>query len=301
MTAFSFVRMLGHVGLNQRCAIKKIIMSLITLICFIIIAIAILLVLFYTAYKAKPAKNKSGLQINPAPKWHNTKSSITIGTYNIQSGKDVNGKRNIAGAALIIKDCDIVGIQEVYARTWLGIPAQAKQLAKPNQLGWLFAATRRRWFREHRGNALLSKVPVNNWKITMLPDQTGKQFRNLVTAMITLADIEVAVFVTHLHTKKGREEQLAAVIQAFQEHQHAVLLGDFNTRSTDPQLQKLLQDPSVTDALSVTFNTHDHSDRIDWILTKNLDISKGQHEPIGISDHPFYSIKIAPPAAKSSS
>jgi len=265
---------------------------------FSICVLASFLCLFYIAYKAKPASNQSGNSITPpSVDWHEPAESFCIGTYNIQSGKDANGKRDISRAAHVIKDCDIVGIQEVYAKSWLGHllekGSQAQCLAEANNMGWLFAATRRRWFREHRGNALLSRITVGPWTVKMLPDNTGKQYRNLVTTSIDLDGIEVTILITHLHTKKGRQQQLESVINAFHSYEHAILLGDLNTRTDNALILELLGHSNVDDALRTSFPEHDHQQRIDWIITKNLKTSAANYEPIGVSDHPFYSVNIS--------
>lgn len=261
---------------------------------FLFGAFILSLLAFYIAYKTKPASNQAGTTITlPAVAWQTPKKSFCIGTYNVQSGKDIHGKRDLTRAANVIQHCDVVGIQEVYAKGWLEKVSQTQQLAESNQLGWLFAATRRRWFREHRGNALLSRIAVNSWTVKMLPDSTGKQYRNLVTAMIDFNGIKIAILVTHLHTKKGRQRQLTKVIDEFQRYQHAILLGDLNTRPDNALIRTLLQQANVNDALKKSFPEHVHSERIDWIITKNLKASAADYQEVGISDHPFYSVNIS--------
>lgn len=260
----------------------------ITLICLIFLG------LFYIAYKARPASNKSGSDIHAPKNWHSKeKTQLKIGTYNIQSGKNIDGKRDISRSAAIMSQADIVGVQEVYAKPWFARQGQAQTLAEYSDFGWLFAATRLRWFREHRGNALLSKVPVNRWSIKQLPDQTGKQFRNLITAFITLEKTEVAILITHLHTKKGRDQQLKVVLDEFSHYDHAILMGDFNTTADNALLQKVLRQPEYQDAVSTTLPDIKHQDRIDWLLVKGLHIHNGKYEPIGVSDHPYFEIEVS--------
>jgi endonuclease/exonuclease/phosphatase family metal-dependent hydrolase len=261
--------------------------------------ITIALFVFYVAYKARPAHNKQGKDINAPNQWQpiDGKSSLIIGTYNIQTGKDVNGKRDIKRSAELIKNADIVGIQEVYGATWLerclGKKSQTEQLAFHSDFGWLFAATRLRWFREHRGNALLSRIPVHDWSVQMLPDQTGKQYRNLITMKTYLNGKEVAILITHLHTKKGRETQFDFVLKEFQQHEHAVLLGDFNNNHQNSSLQALLKDTQYQDAIEQALPNHQDKDRIDWIITKGVHASEGFFEAIGISDHPYYQVTLS--------
>jgi len=262
---------------------------------YALIFIFFLVGFYFIAYKAKSAVNQQGTQINPPQQGFADiqKDELVVGTYNIQTGKNAQGLRDISRSAAIIKDVDIVGIQEVYAATWLGGENQAKQLAEHNDFGWLFAATRQRWLREHRGNALLSKLPIKRWSIEMLPDQTGKQFRNLTTAFVDFNGHEIAILVTHLHTKKGRMEQLQIVLEKFQQYEIAILLGDFNTNSDNELIKTLISDSEHTDAFALAKPDMDLSQRIDWIFTKGFNVNSGNYEPIGVSDHPYYQVNLS--------
>lgn len=262
---------------------------------YFFLSISLLLVFYFAAYKARPAKNQNGLSINPPTQDFKTQKTglLIVGTYNVQSGKSVKGRRDILRSADVIKKADIVGIQEVYAATWLGGKNQIQCLAEHNDFGWLFAATRRRWFREHRGNGLLSRFPIKKWTIEMLPDATGKQYRNLVTAFIDFNTIEVAVLVTHLHTKIGREQQMALVLEKFKHYDHAILMGDMNTTINNPAIQGLLNNVDFIDAVQTAIPGSDVDNRIDWILTKGFHVQTGQSEPIGVSDHPYYQVELS--------
>jgi len=266
------------------------------------ICLIVLIVFFYfTVYKSRPAKNQSGLSIQaPAQGFINSKKQLIVGTYNVQTGKDENGSRDIKRSAEIIKEADIVGIQEVYAASWLGRLSQAEQIAlqqhsSDQAFGWLFAATRMRWLREHRGNALLSKLKVKQWEVEMLPDDTGKQFRNLTTAIIDFNGVEVAIMVTHLHTKKGREKQLATVLEKSKQFETAILMGDFNTPVSNPLIKTFLNETDFIDATALieTPSEFDKSSRIDWILSKGFIVEEGLFEPIGVSDHPYYQVSLS--------
>ena len=259
---------------------------------WIIFSLLLLLCLFACAYKATAQGASAGEHINPPAKWKSTKTVFTIGTYNIQTGKSLDGKRNISKSAEVIKNTDIAGLQELYAASWLGQKSHAQILAEHGAFGWLYAATRRRWFREHRGNALLSKFEVSEWYIEPLADFSGKSFRNLITAKIIINKQPVWILNTHLHTKQGRDIQLRTVLQRFAQYPRAILVGDFNTKSDDQQLKQLLKDKKVKDAISLALPDIDHSQRIDWILTKGFEIKKGFFQEKGVSDHPYYSVEL---------
>lgn len=260
---------------------------------WIILSTILLITLFACAYKASPQGASAGEGIHPPAKWKKPNTSFTIGTYNIQTGKSLEGKRDITKSAEVIKNTDILGLQELYAASWLGKKSHAQTLAEHGGFGWLYAATRRRWFREHRGNALLSKFEVAEWYIEPLADFSGKSFRNLITAKLIIDQQPVWVLNTHLHTKHGREVQLKTVLQRFAQYPTAILLGDFNTKTDDPQLIELLKDKNVKDAVQISLPDIDHSQRIDWILTKGFDIKQGFYQEKGVSDHPFYAVELS--------
>ncbi len=250
------------------------------------------------ARKATPAGNKAGNTLHTEYLTSKpTSNHFTVATFNIQTGKSNDGKRDISASAALLKDVDLAGIQEVYAPSLLNLlghgQQQTEHLAKRGGFAWLFCATRRRWLREHRGNALLSKLDVLNWQTTMLPDQSGKSYRNMTTATIEWQD-ETFVFInTHLHTRQGRAEQLQVVLQEFAKYPRAILVGDFNSTATMPELATALEDGLIDDAIKQAHIDTDNAERIDWILTKGFKVEGGRMVEKGVSDHPFYEISLS--------
>ena len=264
----------------------------------LLLCVLIALVALALARKVKPATDQHGSTITAPSNWPNEPAQLTVATFNIQTGKDIHGKRDIARAAEVIKSADIVGVQEVYATGWLnrvglGTP-QTEALAQTGAFGHLFTATRLRWFRENRGNALLSKVPIKQWRAVMLPDQTGKSFRNMVIAKFIWQETEITLINTHLHTTRGREQQLATVLQEFAKHPRAILLGDFNSTRDTPLLAEFLQqnEASVVDAIGRAGVDANDPKRIDWIFTKGFEIIDGSSLEKGVSDHPYYEVVL---------
>lgn len=264
---------------------------------------------FLLIRKAQPAKDKSGNGFNPIPKIstkskHRSKKAIDesieqqpllkIATYNIQTGKSLHGHRDIHRSAEVIQSAHIVGVQEVYAPSWLnrlglGV-SQSEYLAANGGFSWLFCATRLRWLREHRGNALFSKLPISDWQIKMLPDQSGKSFRNLTIAKARWNNKTFHILNTHLHTKHGRTEQIDIVLREFAQYSPAILMGDFNC--TAEELAGALSDIEISDAIAVAELDSQDNQRIDWILTKGFTIEGGLFQGKGVSDHPYYQVNL---------
>jgi endonuclease/exonuclease/phosphatase family metal-dependent hydrolase len=244
------------------------------------------------AYIARPTRSASGNKIKSPVRWKTASGTTTIATYNICGGRGLDGIRDIDRAADVLAPFDIVGVQELFAADWRGNPSHLEQIARSNDSGWLFAPTRSRWFREYRGNGLLSRFPVDKWYREPLIDQSGHSYRNLLTARVRIGDDHLSVLVTHLHTREGRDLQLRRVMERFMEYSPAVLLGDLNTKRDDPLLANILSDPTVTDAIGLVLGERDPPDRVDWILTRGVTISEGDMIEVGVSDHPCFHISI---------
>lgn len=251
---------------------------------------------FLIARKAQPAPNRSGGALNTVTSAAAQPEQLCVASFNIQTGKSLEGKRDISRSANVLAQADLAGVQEVYAATWLnrlGLGhSQAQALSAGSGAEVLFCATRRRWFREHRGNALLSKLAILSWRTEMLPDQSGKSYRNMTVAKVSWQEQSFHFINTHLHTRQGRELQLQAVLQEFTSHSRAILVGDFNTTANDPILAAALEQPDVCDAIAELGLDDKESQRIDWILTKGFKAIDGHMLEKGVSDHPYYQVNL---------
>jgi len=249
------------------------------------------------ARKVTPAGNKKGVGINGEVSPDYSPSTLKVACFNIQTGKSNQGKRDISASAKTLQEVDLAGVQEVYAPSLLNLlgigQAQTQALANRGGFAWLFCATRRRWLREHRGNALLSKLAILNWRTEMLPDQSGKSYRNMTIAEVEWQNQTFHFINTHLHTQKGRAEQLDIVMREFAKYPIAILVGDFNSTLDMPELANSLKDVRITDAIHAAGLDHNNDQRIDWILTKGFSVESGRMLEKGISDHPYYEVILS--------
>ena len=275
----------------------------------IYLVLGIVVLGFLAIRKARPASNKSGIGFKPVPEFsvsvkQNTQASLDesqqqqgllkVATYNIQTGKSLSGQRDIHASARVVSSAHLVGIQEVYAPSWLNIfgigTSQSEQLAAHGGFSWLFSATRLRWLREHRGNTLLSKLAISDWQIKMLPDQSRKSYRNLTIAKAQWGSKTFHVLNTHLHTRKGRDQQIDTVLREFAQYSPAILMGDFNC--TSKELTAALSDVDISDAIAIAQLDPQENQRIDWILTKGFSVEGGKFQEKGVSDHPYYQVNL---------
>ena len=273
-----------------------------------IILSCIILTLLYAARKPRPAKDAEGASFNSFINDNKTvtntaklnkgpKDTIVVASYNVQTGKSLEGKRDIKRSANVIQHVDIAGIQEVYALSWLnklGIGTnQTNALASPGKFTWLFCPTRLRWLKENRGNAVLSKLPIKSWQIKMLPDQTNNSFRNMTVICFEWQQQNCYFINTHLHTGNGRLKQLETVLNEFDKYSPAILVGDFNSKPDTQILIDYLNNSDSIDSIKAASINHTDNERIDWILTKGWKTESGRILEKGISDHPYYEVTLS--------
>ena len=247
-----------------------------------------------------PVEAQSGTGITwPAYLQPETKATITVATYNIHRGKGIDGARDLERTAMVLKGADVVGLNEVGGPALPGKDDQAEQLGKMLQAGWLFAPNQRRWYMDHFGNGLLSRLPVEEWTSEPLVynAKTSRSHRNLLTAEILVEDRPVTVMITHLDRGPIRSAQLEDVLDEFETHSPAILMGDFNTNAADPLLIDFFADSNNVDAIKVALGRADQDGRIDWIITRGLTVLSGGMEPVGVSDHPCYRVDVEAPSA----
>ena len=258
----------------------------------LVIAAAVLL-LGYAAVprRASPACGRRGPSYvvrGPSPEeW------FTLGTYNIHGGKGTDGLRDLVRTAGVIGNTDIVALQEVRAGRYGN---QAWLLGDMLQLDALFAPTIHRWFRDYRGNGLLSRFPVTACKSFALPNTSGRRYRAASVSEIAIGAETLSVMFTHLHTRAGRLQQLETVLEHYAGlPSPSVLVGDFNADQEEPALGDL--PAGALDALAHVLGPGDVQ-RVDWIITRGLEIRDGERLDSAASDHPFFRVEARIPASQ---
>jgi endonuclease/exonuclease/phosphatase family metal-dependent hydrolase len=223
-----------------------------------------------------------------------TKMPFRVATYNIHRAKGMDGVRDLGRIARVLRDADLVGLNEVAGPALWGRADQVEQLGQALQSGWQFAPNQYRWFRYHFGNGLLSRLEVGPWTSTPLVYHRAESnsHRSLLVAEIVTNGPPITFMVTHLDRGRIRPVQLKYVLDEFAQHSPAVLVGDFNTNATDPLLVAFFADSNNVDAIAQALGSSDNKGRIDWIITRGLKILSGGLEPPGASDHPCYWVDV---------
>ncbi len=225
-----------------------------------------------------------------------SEDSFRVASYNIHRAKGTDGVRDISRVVAVLREMDLVALNELAGPTHLGRPDQAEQLAQQLHLGWLFAPNQRRWSLDHFGNGLLSRFPAEYWHNEQIAfdRSVSRSFRNLVTTHLRIGELRVPVFITHLDWQEIRGLQLQYVLSRFRAQERAILLGDLNTRPDDPLLKELFQDANNLDAIQLALGDQDARNRIDWIITRGFRVLGGGFAPVGVSDHPCYWVDLEP-------
>lgn len=214
------------------------------------------------------------------------KPSLRLATFNIHSGFGADGKWDLKRTASVLRNFDIIGLNEVR-----GFPlgfGNMHTLGNALEMPWLFAPTERRWWFDEFGNGVLCRLPIESWRRTpLVGGARGYGFRNVLQLAVRWRGKILNLLVTHLDTRVDRVRQLRTVGELFASvPSPAVLMGDLNTTVNDRALREILSGGGIVDAVGAklgppTFN------RIDWILTRGLETATAGIEDTGASDHPL--------------
>jgi len=225
--------------------------------------------------------------------------SFRIGTFNIHGGRGTDGRRDLSRIARCLTDLDLVALQEVHGSLMGHHRSQVALLGREINRAWLFAPTERRWWHDHFGNGLLTRVALTGHQCIPLAGTRGDSFRNALLAVFRYRDRRVKVLLTHIDRHEDRQSQLEAVIGLFLSLQEpAVLLGDLNTPAPDPRLQALLATPGVRNVLEEILKDRLPEGNIDWIFTRGLEPITAGWVPPEASDHPLVWAELSIPARK---
>ena len=214
---------------------------------------------------------------------------LRVATFNIHSGRGTDRRYDLARTAGVFSSApDLIGLNEVRG-TWN--PSwrldQAAQLGDRLGMHSAFVPTERRWWHDHFGNALLTRIPIQQIHRLPLPGNRGKAFRCATLAQFQFQKQTVQLLSVHVDSQSDRESQLRSVIALFLAMQPpAILIGDLNSNADDPQMVELLSRHDVVDALRGAPPDARGRQHIDWILARGFVCRSGQLIHNDASDHP---------------
>lgn len=164
--------------------------------------------------------------------------AFRVATYNVHSCKGMDGRISTRRVARVLEGCqaDIIALQELDVhRQRSDFINQAEQIARHLGMTHVFFSARAR-LKEHFGDAILSKLPMQVMRVANLPGLQGRKLepRGAVWVACELNGSPVQVVNTHLSLHpKERQLQLNELFgPEWLGHdlcrRHAILCGDLN-------------------------------------------------------------------------
>jgi len=227
--------------------------------------------------------------------------NLKIMTYNIQHGH-IHTKNFIdldkMCEVIASFDPDIVGLNEVRGR---GVhpeyTAQAEYMAAKLGMHCYFGRSIMVGGVNPYGNAVLSKFPIIEAKVTRIPDPIGEdpslyhETRSLCRCVVEAGETPIAVYATHFGlTPMEKEHCVSAALAAMREEMLPLLLmGDFNLQPDDPLIAAMDRKLNATGALlggKCSFPSDAPRIRIDYIYTSaDIRVLSADVPQIMMSDH----------------
>lgn len=213
-----------------------------------------------------------------------TVTALTVMSYNIHRGRDVDGVLDLERIASVIRaqSADLVALQEV-GRHWSAdsdFRDQAAELGRLLEMESVYGANLDREPpapgapRRQYGNAILSAWPVLESENILLPRASADtEQRGLLVLDVDLGDAPFRLHNAHLGLgAPDRALQVQAILAEADDAAGAhALVGDLNARPTAPELAPLFERFGDAWALAgegggFTFPASDPTARIDYVL-----------------------------------
>ncbi|HXY34603.1 MAG TPA: endonuclease/exonuclease/phosphatase family protein [Planctomycetaceae bacterium] len=215
---------------------------------------------------------------------------LRVATFNTHAGVGRDGIRDLGRTAEALKDLDIAALQEVRNPLFgVGGP-QVSDVAARLNMGWIFVPAERRWWHNHYGNALLTRLPLADYVRIPLPTPSRQRFRAALLTNFEHWGRTVHVLTVHIDKDEEQDThniQLRTSFDLFLSlSEPAILLGDLNEFATHPELVRLLKTPGVHNALADIPGPTVKKNPIDWIITRGLRTVRAEWIANPASDHP---------------
>ena len=217
--------------------------------------------------------------------------TVTVMTYNIQSGFAANNRFDLDKTARVIAEQqpDIVVLQEV-SRGWLVTSSidEALWLSRRLHMNYYFGANSDDglW-----GNIVLSRAPLGATR-TIQYDTTANLKRSAIEVQVDTQVGDLWVLGTHLDDPRNagaiRLKQAEELVASWNQRSPALVMGDMNSDPNDPAILALRSAGFVDygSALATqAYTSHNHR-RIDYILGTRDILLRDIHVPdVWTSDH----------------
>jgi endonuclease/exonuclease/phosphatase family metal-dependent hydrolase len=215
---------------------------------------------------------------------------LRIATFNTHAGVGRDGVRDLGRTAEALKDLDLAALQEVRNPLFDLNGPQVSDVASRLKMGWMFVPAERRWWHNHYGNALLTRLPLSDYVRIPLPTPSRQRFRAALLTNFNHWGRTVHLLTVHIDKDEEgntHDIQLRTAFDLFLSlSEPAILLGDLNEFATHPEMVRLLSTPGVQNALAGIPGPTVKKNPIDWIFTRGLRTVRAEWIANPASDHP---------------
>lgn len=221
-------------------------------------------------------------------------------TYNIQSGHNLAGDRNIQHAADVVNQVqpDFLTVNEVRCNT-SDVPVhQANELGRLTGYYPVFGKSIDISGGEY-GNAFLTRRPLIEQEVIHIPDRTSDEqayfeHRTVLRSVIEAEGRLITVLGTHFGLAKVEQESAVETVLGILEKEvnPVILMGDLNMQPDDPILAPLfeaLHDTTDCRDEIKTFPSDEPKIKIDYIMhsaqfstlsVRSMDTQNSDHRPL---------------------
>ncbi len=241
--------------------------------------------------------------------WHDPVATpgqfpVRVMSYNLHSGFDVQGRMDLEAIAQTIESegADVIALEEV-SRGWV-IDTSADMLAWLSQrlnMPYVWGPTADALW----GNAILSRYPIEQAQLYAMPNNDLiRPARGFIDATLNVGGQPLRIMATHLHHIDAdgtlRLPQVQAMLDAWQQQPHTIVLGDLNALPDSPEMQRLreagLLDAFISSGASgtgFTFRSDGLNRRIDYIYhSPDLHARDFKVDPSQASDHAAIAVTV---------
>ena len=221
---------------------------------------------------------------------------VRVMTYNLHNGFDQMGYLGLEALAQVIEaeNPDVVGLQEIN-RGWVvnGSTDMLVWLSQRLDMPYVWQPTTD----ELWGNAVLSRLPLNDVDLQTLPPPDLLLGRGFISANVNVGNGEqLTIIDTHLHHKADgslqRTMQSQAILNYWAKRPFTLIMGDLNAEPSAPEIQSIYA-LGFRDVFSETNLTPGYTNdalnpsrRIDYIfITPDLTPINATIPPKPASDH----------------
>ena len=195
-------------------------------------------------------------------------------TYNIHHAIGVDGALDIPRIGEVIRaaDADLVALQEVDQGTQRTFEQkQLEMLARYTGLYGRFAKAIDFQGGEY-GQAILSREPIAGFEIHQLPNESGREQRIAVEAVVDFQGKEIHFISTHLDhsSEELRKRQADRLVELFESGDGVVILaGDLNATPESETMKSIRRfwDVEALKSAGATYPAETPTSRIDYVLT----------------------------------